>query len=66
MPGCPSMNRSAEEHIQAVDQIMDELINRKISFNVTSMQLRDLGYNFDERWAMINEAMPNSKVVKLK
>ena len=59
------MNRSADEHNQALDQTIDELVDRKISYNVASMRLRDLGYNFDERWAMIEKHCPDSKVVKL-
>jgi len=67
MLGCRSVNKAAaDEHNQALDQIIDELIDRKISYNVASMRLRELGYNFHERWAMIDKHDPSSKVIKLK
>jgi hypothetical protein len=60
-----SMNRLADEHIQAVEKTIDELIIGKYGVNETARHLRNLGYNHDEAWEMVHKHAPKPKVVKI-
>jgi hypothetical protein len=59
------MNRLADEHIQAVERIVEQLITGACSVNQTARELKNIGYGHDEAWEMVHKLVPKPKVVKI-
>ena len=60
-----TLNRLADDHIQAVDQTIDDLKIGKIGVNEASRRLKNLDYTHEEAWEMVHEHTAKPKIIKI-
>ncbi len=64
--GCQMSYEKADKHNECLTTIKQLVVEKEISANQAAREIQNLGYSFDEAWAMLLKHDLPPKIVRLR